>query len=86
MSHYLETEDEAVLCATILIHGDRDNWTGTDAIIGDLIEQGLVDMDRGPEAFRAWRDLPDEDQFLDEDAVHQHLVKVYLREVEEDES
>lgn len=54
---YWEREQEISLLQSILAaHAPGDFAAAVDQIVGDLIEMGLVDMDRAPAAQQAWCD------------------------------
>lgn len=53
---YWEREQEITLLHLVLEANHPDNWSSADRNLCGLIEMGLVDMDKGPAAFQAWRD------------------------------
>jgi hypothetical protein len=82
-AYYLVDEKEAELLAVVLDAGDPHSWGPTDQILCDLIEMGLVNMDRGPAVFQAWRDAAAEEARLTKDA----MIHLYLHpDDSEDES
>ena len=73
---YWEREQEIGLLTSILAaHAPVENDSAVDPIICDLIEMGLVDMDRAPRAQQVWQD-----EWLGFDVTREFVAKHYITE------